>query len=63
MFYSLSGSVGLSPLRALNWFIFIIILVESKLGTRMMQESALFPILPQNFQMIFCQTHRDAITK
>ena len=54
MFHSLGDSVGSSPLRALNWFVFLLIIGGRKLGPRIIQASALCPILPNISQIIFC---------
>ena len=62
MFHSLGVSVGLSTWKALNWSIFILRLGGRNLGTRMIQASALCPILPHHLQIIFCLIWRAAIT-
>ena len=62
MFHSIGGSVGSSTLRALNWFIFFLRLGGRNLGPWMVQEYALFPILPQHLQIIFCLMQRAEIT-
>ena len=48
MFHSLGGTVGLSPQRALIWFIFLLRLVGRKLGLWMIQASDLCSVLPHN---------------
>ena len=62
LFHSLSVSVGKSPLRALNWFIFLLRLSGSKLQIRMMQELVLCPSLPQHYEIVFCRMRRAEIT-
>ena len=62
MLHSLGVSFGLLSLRALNLSIFILRLGGGKLGQRMMQASAFFPILPHNLQRIVCLMHIAAIT-
>ena len=62
MFHLLGVLVGSSPLRALNLSIFLIRLGGGNLGPRVMQASALCPVLPQNSQIVFCKTRRSAIT-
>ena len=61
IFQSLGGSVGSSPKRALNWFIFLLRLGGRKLGPRMIQASAFCSVLPHHFPLIFCQTLIAAI--
>ena len=62
MFHSFGVSVGSSTWRAFNWFVFILRLGGRKLGSRLMQASALWLILPHNYQIIFWLTRRAAIT-
>ena len=61
MFHSPGVSVVSSPLRDLNWFVFLLILSGSKLGTRLIQTSALFTVLPNPLQIIFCVMRRALI--
>ena len=62
MLHSLGVSVGSLLLRALNWLVFIIRTDGVNLGPHMMQASSLCPIIPQNYQILFCRTRRSAIT-
>ena len=62
MLHSLGSSFGSSPWRALNWFVFLIRIGGRDFGPRMMQASALRPILPQHLQIVFCLVRRAAIT-
>ena len=61
LFHSIGVSVDSSPWRALNWFISLIRLGVINLGPRIIQSSALCPILPQYFQILFCLLWRSAI--
>ena len=54
LFHSLGDCFGSSPCSALNWLIFLLIIVGRNFGPRMMHASALCPIFLQNSQILFC---------
>ena len=61
LIHYIGGSFGSSLWRDLKWFIFIRI-GGMNFGPRMMQASALCPIIPQHSQLLFYIVQRAAIT-
>ena len=55
-------SVGSLPWSELNWFIFLLRLGGRKLYLWMIKESALCPILPQNYKTTLCIMRISAMT-